>query len=118
MDVINLTTNHKIMSNIRVAKTFLQRMWGLLGKASLEQGGLYIPGCSSIHTFFMQFSIDVVFIDKHFAITKCISCLAPFRAAFGTWTTIGTLELPCGTLRKVQCKPGDIIKITDRVYTD
>ena len=49
---------------IHVARSFLQRARGLLGRAPLAADeALLIRPCSSIHTFGMRFAIDVVFID-------------------------------------------------------
>ncbi len=78
----------------------------------MEKGeGLYITQCRSIHTFFMRFSIDILFLDRERKVTKVISELKPFRVAFGTICTIGVLELPEGTVNKNQCEIGDLISL-------
>ena len=61
------------------------RAKGLLGKAGLDDGqGLLIRPCSSIHTFFMQFPIDVLFLAKDGMIIKISRGLKPWRLC-GCW---------------------------------
>jgi len=95
---------------VAVARSFYERTRGLLGRGALRDGeGLWIPKCKSIHTFFMRFPIDVLFLDKDNAVTKIVPCLAPFRVAAGPWRTSGVLELQCGTLEEGRFDTGDAI---------
>ena len=56
---------------IEVAATAAQRAKGLLGRDCLSEGeGLLFKGCSSLHTFFMQFPIDVIYADKEGKVLK------------------------------------------------
>jgi uncharacterized protein len=106
--VINLMTDKILASPVYCASTYYQRMKGLLGRTSMEGiEGLYIPRCRSIHTFFMKFSIDIVFMDKTHKVQKIINCLKPFRLASGTLGSFGVLELPCHTIDLQACRPGD-----------
>jgi len=107
---INTTTQKELGKRIRKAITFFQRTRGLLGQKEIKKGeGLYIPACRSIHTFFMRFPIDVVFIDDDNRITRVAPSLVPFRIAFGPRNTAGVLELPAGTLKDNRCVAGDKI---------
>ncbi|MDA3895033.1 MAG: DUF192 domain-containing protein [Desulfobacteraceae bacterium] len=106
--VVNLMTDQVIACPVYRANSFFQRMQGLLGRSAMKDGeGLYISKCHSIHTFFMKFSIDIIFIDKEFRVKKVITCLKPFRLAFGSFGTAGTLELPSRSINKNPCRPGD-----------
>jgi len=108
--IVNLTKNQIIADNVNIAQSFFQKTKGLIGRTKLNKGeGLYISGCRSIHMFFMQFSIDVIFIDKNYEITKIITDLKPFRLAFGTYFSNGVIELPCGILEQKSCDIGDKI---------
>lgn len=72
------------MLKITVAATFADRSRGLLGRASLEPDhGLLIVPCSSIHTMFMRFPIDAVFVDKSGLITSVAVHLRAWRVAVG-----------------------------------
>jgi uncharacterized membrane protein (UPF0127 family) len=65
-----------------VASTFVTRLRGLLGRRGLAAGeGLLIRPTNSIHTFFMRFPVDVVFLDRHGVVVKIVSNLRPWRIA-------------------------------------
>jgi uncharacterized membrane protein (UPF0127 family) len=79
-----------------VASTPLARMRGLLGRRGLETGeGLLLRPASSIHTFFMRFPIDVVFVGADGEVLKIGRRVAPWRtlAARGAKAVV---ELPAG----------------------
>ena len=107
---VNDTTQRELGKSISKAVTFFQRTRGLLGRKKIKEGeGLYIPECRSIHTFFMRFTIDVVFINHDNRITRVVPGLVPFRIAFGPQNTAGVLELPAGTIKDNRCVAGDEI---------
>ena len=67
-----------------VADTFFRRMRGLLGRDGLPPGeGLLITRCRSIHTLFMRFAIDAIFLDGDFAPVKRVEGIRPWR--FCVW---------------------------------
>ena len=79
-----------------VAATALTRLRGLLGRRGLDPGeGLLLRPASSIHTFFMRFPIDVVFLDRELGVRKVVPELGPWRAAFARGAR-SALELPAG----------------------
>jgi uncharacterized membrane protein (UPF0127 family) len=64
-----------------VAYRMWPRMRGLLGKRGLDPGeGLLIRPAPSIHTFFMRFPIDVVFLSRHGEVLKVAERVPPWRA--------------------------------------
>lgn len=72
-----------VCDSCNVAATFARRLRGLLGQRGLAAGeGLLIRPTNSIHTFFMRFSIDVVFLDRSGVVVKLVSNLRPWRVAF------------------------------------
>ena len=69
-----------ISSKVRIADTILDRMVGLLKTDSLSDGeSLLIEPCNSIHTFFMKFNIDVIFLDKDLKVVKIFRDMPPWR---------------------------------------
>jgi uncharacterized membrane protein (UPF0127 family) len=83
------------------------RMIGLLGRARLDQGdGLVIEPCDMIHTWFMRFPIDVIFVDRHGLIVNAVHSLGPFRLASGRPAATTAIELPAGTLRRAGVHQG------------
>ena len=109
---VNLRTGTVFANHVDTADTFFQRTRGLLGRTALNGGeALLIPECGAIHTFFMRFSIDVLFLDKQNRVSKIISCLSPFRIALGPWGTRGVLEMQCGLLENCDVIKGDSISL-------
>lgn len=109
---INSTRNTTLANKGNIANTFLTRLVGLLGKSKMEKGeGLLIQPCSSVHTFFMRFPIDIVYIDKNNKVTKIVKNLKPFRASFGTINTNAVIELPVGIIDETNTSKGDVIVI-------
>jgi uncharacterized protein len=65
-----------------VADTFWTRLRGLMGRNELTADeGLLIRPAGSVHTFFMRFAIDVVFLDRNDGVVKVVSGLRPWRVA-------------------------------------
>lgn len=88
------------LDNMRKAKGFLQRLRGLMFfKSYPYEQALLLDNCSAIHTFFMRFSIDVIFMDKEKNILKICHNLKPWRVCFcsGSYYVI---ELPLGTAKE------------------
>jgi uncharacterized membrane protein (UPF0127 family) len=70
-----------VCEHCTVAHTVFSRMRGLLGKRGLDSGeGLLIRPAPSIHTFFMRFAIDVVFLSRQGEVLKVAERVAPWRA--------------------------------------
>lgn len=81
-----------------VADTPVSRSVGLLGRASLEPGdGLVLQPCGMIHTWFMRFPIDVLFLDRDGRVVRAAHAARPFRIVWGGWRAWTTIELPAGT---------------------
>lgn len=87
---------------VRTAKTFLQRLKGLLFTDSLpEHTGLLLENCNSIHMFGMRYALDIVFVDQNFRICKIVKNLKPWHIAV-CLRARHTIELPAGTIEKYQ----------------
>ncbi len=88
-----------LIAAAEMADTPSTRSRGLLGRDSLASGdGMILDPCRLIHTFFMRFPIDVVFLDRHLRVTRVAHTVPPFRFAWGGWAARMTLELPAGTV--------------------
>jgi uncharacterized protein len=76
------TRGQVVISDLKIADTYWSRLVGLLGKSSLheDQAMLFLPG-NNIHTFFMRFAIDCVFIDKNFRVVSIKENIKPGRMA-------------------------------------
>jgi hypothetical protein len=81
-------------------------MRGLLGSDGLAEGhGILLNPAPSVHTLFMRFPIDVVFVDQSRTIVKVVHELRPWRAAFGR-KAVAALELPAGTAGRLGLTQG------------
>jgi uncharacterized membrane protein (UPF0127 family) len=80
----------------RVARTFPERARGLIGTRSLpDSEGLLIERCNAIHTFFMSYPIDAVFLDRHNRVVKEVRGIRPWRLlVWGGWRAVKVLETP------------------------
>lgn len=98
--------------NAILADTIFKRVKGLLGKRSLQdKEALIIKPCNSIHTFFMHFPIDALFIDKNNKVVKVISGLQPFRLSPVCIFSAYVIELASGTVSPDKVEAGDLILI-------
>jgi uncharacterized membrane protein (UPF0127 family) len=110
--VINKTRNTTLAERAEIARTFSSRAKGLLGRNGLSEGeGLVITRCSSIHTFFMRFEIDVAFLDSNNKVVALASDLGPGRLAGSPLRARLAVELPAGILSKTNTQKGDEITI-------
>ena len=99
---------------VEIADTSARRRVGLLKHTSLEPGsGLWIVPCESVHTFFMKFPIDLVYLDKKRRVRKVRHAVPPWRLS-ACLTAHSILELPAGTARQTGTLPGDELSIEER----
>lgn len=103
-----------VAERVRVADSRWSRFWGLLGRRSLPEGhGLLLKDTASVHTSFMQFVIDVVFLDGESRVVKVVPQMRPFRIAATSQAGASSLELPAGTAARALVEPGDRLVIGD-----
>src|ERR671910_1539511 len=94
-----------------VAESPLTRLRGLLGRDGLEQGeGLLLRPASSVHTWFMRFPIDVVFLDRELVVVGISDGVEPWRAA-GRRGAKAALELPAGEAARRGLAVGDQLQL-------
>jgi len=86
------------------------RMKGLLGRRSLPPGqGLLLKPAGSIHTFFMRFPIDAVFLDGERQVVKVAAHLRPWRTAAAGRRARAVLELAAGEASRLGIRTGDVL---------
>ena len=99
--LVNPRTARPVCEEVRIAKTFVSRFIGLLGRQELLHGqGLWLRPSNGIHTMFLRFPIDVVAFDRHGTVVKTIHNLRPWRIARVPLKTRSVLELPAGHLSR------------------
>lgn len=57
----------EFLKNAQLAASFFAKLRGLMGRELLCDGeGLFLRNCSQVHTHFMRFTIDVIYLkDAH-----------------------------------------------------
>ena len=114
MRLRNQTRNSEIAATVLSAESFFARLKGLLGRQSLENNHtLWIKDCRSIHTWFMQFTIDVIFVDEQLVVRKTFENLKPWRMTLPVWKATSVFEFPAGTLKNRPVAVGDQLNVGD-----
>lgn len=78
---------------VNTAKTFSSRFWGLMGKKEGVYGLMLYP-CNSIHTFFMRYNLDAIFLDEDNRIVSIKRFIKPFSIIPSIRKAIKVLEFP------------------------
>lgn len=114
MRLLNTSKNLVIVNNLERAESLFARLKGLLGRTSLAcDSALWIDECSSIHTFFMRFAIDVVFVDSSLKVKKVFTDIQPWRIILPVWGARSVIEFAAGVTTKMQIKSGDQLNVVD-----
>lgn len=112
--MIILRSNFVIQTNINLTiyNTFHKRFKGLMFRTRpLENEGIWLIPCNSIHMFFMFITIDVVFLNKDHQIEFLKSSVKPWTIIPPIKNAHSALELPEGTIKKYKLEKGDIVRM-------
>jgi uncharacterized membrane protein (UPF0127 family) len=105
--IVNLTRGRRVCERAVIADQPLRRMRGLLGRRSLPTGeGLLLQPAPSVHSAFMRFPIDVVFLDRNLQVVKVVESMLPWRTA-GARHARAALELAAGEASARGIQVGD-----------
>jgi uncharacterized membrane protein (UPF0127 family)/CheY-like chemotaxis protein len=116
--IVNLTRGTVACEQVEIADRPRRRMRGLLGREALPAGeGMLLQPAPSIHTAFMRFPLDVVFVDGTLRVVKLVESLSPWRIASArhAW---GVLELATGEVQRREIELGDqlgVVEVNDRL---
>jgi uncharacterized protein len=115
--IVNLTRGGVVCERAVVADRALRRMRGLLGRRTLPAGeGMLLRPAPSVHTAFMRFPIDVLFLDKDLVVVKVAAHLRPWRATSAS-SARAVLELAAGESGARGVEVGDRLELVDRSTT-
>ena len=105
--LMNARTSQVIAHDVELADTRESRRRGLLGRDSLDsRAALILRPCFSVHTAFMRFAIDVVFVDREGTVVKVVRNLDAWRIA-GAWGAHAAIEFAAGTIVEGAVDVGD-----------
>ena len=112
--VRNETRGYILAEVADLANTSATRRKGLLGRAALPDGhALWIIPCESVHTWFMKFPIDVVYLDRKHRVRKVARAVPPWRFSM-CLQAHSVLELPAGVAERSGTQPGDQLHFSSR----
>ena len=103
----NITRGAVLANSADLADTSEKRRTGLLKHTELKAGeGLWIVPCESVHSFFMKFTIDVLYLDRNKKVRGMRPNMKPWRVS-ACLPAHSVLELPAGTLEQTGTQRGD-----------
>ena len=105
--ITNARTGGLVSDDAVLATSAVGRMKGLLGRKSMEPGeAIILRPASSIHTLFMRFPLDVIYLDSEHKVLKVVSNLVPFRFS-ATSRAQSVVEMASGSTRDLDLRVGD-----------
>jgi uncharacterized membrane protein (UPF0127 family) len=112
--LVNTRTGSEVARDLELASDSRSRNKGLLGRDSLAaEAAMIIAPCNAVHTFFMRFSIDVVFADRQGRVVKVCHHLKPWRIGVG-WGGFAAIELAAGAVDHGSVAAGDLLRVVER----
>lgn len=112
MDILNTTRETTLCTQADHATSFLRRLRGLMFQQDLSAGaGLLLEPEWSIHTFFMRFPIDVLFLDSAYVVLAAHDVVPPNKLGPMCRGAHAVLELPAGTIAETKTQPGDRLDV-------
>lgn len=107
----NRRTGLPIATQLLPAFDSAARRQGLLGRTGLAAGeALVLAPCSAIHTAFMRFPLDLLFLDRSGAVLKTASGVRPWRIR-AAWRGFAVVELAAGALEASGTRRGDTVDV-------
>jgi len=111
MRLVNERTRETLAAAVEVASTRRARRAGLLGRDALDSSCAFVlDPCWMIHTAFMRFPIDVVFVGRDDRVVRIEQAVQPWRAA-ASMRARRVIELPAGTVRRHHVAIGDALRL-------
>lgn len=109
---VNTTQNKVVAQHVQVANNPITRFFGLMGKPSLSPGhGLWIVPCADIHSCFMRFEFDAIFLDKSGTVLHLQERMKPWRISKFVKGGRVVLEVPSGVIAETGTQLGDHLEL-------
>jgi hypothetical protein len=97
-----------LATRAKLASSYVDRLFGLMGRKGVaDGGGILLTKSSSIHSFFMRFRFDAIFLDRDDRVVKIVPAMRQWWVAFGGRGARDTLELAAGVAAATNTQPGD-----------
>ncbi len=113
--LVNESKGTVLADRIIRAGSFGRRLWGLLGRSHMPAGtAMLLVPCRQVHTFFMRFAIDVLFIDEQYRVLHMLPCMQPYRISPYLRGARAAVELATGTIAGTGTEVNDRLTIVHR----
>lgn len=113
ISVINCRNGRVFVSHLREAKGHWQKFAGLMFAPSLGQGeGVMFRPARGIHTHFMRFAIDLVYLDEAHRVRTIRESMPPWRLDLRRSEAV--IEASAGTARAADLRIGDQLRLVTR----
>ena len=111
--LINMKSNLVVCKKVKTANDFFARLKGLMFSRDLPDcDGLLITSCNSIHTFFMNYSLDIIFLDRNLKVIKILRNFKPWKMSWIYFRASQVLEMKAGSLN-LELTEGDMLEAID-----
>jgi uncharacterized membrane protein (UPF0127 family) len=108
--VRNVDKGTTLVTRGKLASSITSRFFGLMMRKGVEDGGgLLLTGSASIHSWFMRFRFDAIFLDRESRVVKVVHAMRPWWFAFGGKGAKDCLELPAGVAERTHTLAGDTL---------
>jgi uncharacterized membrane protein (UPF0127 family) len=112
VELLNERTRGRVASSVEVASTRRARRRGLLGRDHLDTAAaLILEPCAAVHTAFMRFNIDVIFVDRAGYAVKIVENVPPWRMALSLRAHT-VIEMAAGSVSRYHVLLGDRLYMT------
>ena len=106
----DITAGAVLASSVEAAVDSTSRRHGLLGRTGLDDAALVIAPCNAVHTFFMRFPIDIVFVDRGGHVLRIVANVPAWRMS-ASWRAFATIELAAGTAARIGTAAGHALAL-------
>lgn len=114
LKLINQRNNEELAAQVGKAYSFLMRLKGLMFSKELPNGcSLHLKPCQSVHTYFMNYPIDVVFVNKQQEIVGVVESMSPRKVSKVYRSAASVFEFPAGTISRTNTNIGDKLVIKE-----
>lgn len=111
MEIRKLYINGRLFGSVGIADSFQLRLRGLLGRDFSRFDGLVIRPCADIHTMFMKYPIDALFVNNDGEIVRIAAQVKPWVPYIGAKYAKAVIELPAGRAEEWTLHTGDCVSI-------
>lgn len=115
MQLVRVPDGNVVAARVEGALDSATRRKGLLGRDALAaDAALIIAPCSAVHTFFMRFAIDVVFVSRDGRVLKIAPAVVPWRTT-GSLRAYAVIELAAGSAARAELRAGDQLALVPAI---